>query len=346
MKALEKAWYSGAKWPLLLLPLEGIYQHLARKDQAKKQARQKPLPVPVIVVGNITVGGTGKSPVVSMLCRLLQRHGWQPGVISRGYGGKKTDGPVAVTADSDAMEVGDEPVMLAAQTECPVVIDQDRYRAATALLNKAFFQKHFPGHTACNLIISDDGLQHLSLPRDVEWVIVDAMRGLGNGHCLPVGPLREPADRLKKVNLVLANGSNRPVDVAGIQAQPMKLSPRYWRNLRTGETFSASRPPFKTSQRRPAFAMAGIGNPERFFQTLEDLELHIERHPFPDHHIYKDHEVPDGRVVLMTAKDAVKCRQWTQETHWALDVEACIKPELIETLHHQLLNVLKRKNHG
>ena len=346
MKALEKAWYSGAKWPLLLWPLEGIYQHLARRDQAKKLARQKPLPVPVIVVGNITVGGTGKSPMVSLLCRVLQHHGWHPGVVSRGYGGKKYDSPVAVTAESDATEVGDEPVMLAAQTECPVVIDPDRYRAASALLNKAFFQKNFPGHTACNLIISDDGLQHLSLPRDVEWVIIDATRGLGNGHCLPVGPLREPVDRLKKVTQVFANGSVRPVDFSGVQAQPMKLAPRYWRNLRTGETFSASRPPFKTSLRRPAFAMAGIGNPERFFQTLEDLEVHIERHPFPDHHIFKDHEVPDGRVVLMTAKDAVKCRSWSEETYWALDVEARIKPELIENLHHQLVNVLKRKQHG
>ncbi|OOV88266.1 tetraacyldisaccharide 4'-kinase [Oceanospirillum linum] len=346
MKALEKAWYSGAKWPLLLWPVEVVYRYLARKDQAKKRAQQRALPVPVIVVGNVSVGGTGKSPMVSMLCRVLQHHGWHPGVISRGYGGKKLSGPVAVTAESDAADVGDEPVMLAAQTDSPVVVDQDRYRAARALLDTTFFQKNFPGHTACNLIISDDGLQHLSLPRDIEWVIVDASRGLGNGHCLPVGPLREPAQRLKEVDLVLANGSNCPLDIAGVQAHPMKLSPRYWRNLRTGETFSAGRPPFKTSQRRPAFAMAGIGNPERFFQTLEELELHIERHPFPDHHIYKDHEVPDGRVVLMTAKDAVKCRSWSEETYWALDVEARIKPDLIETLHHQLLTVLKRKHHG
>lgn len=350
MSPLERAWYQGNKWPLLLWPLEGVYRILARRDQAKKRARQKSLPVPVMVVGNISVGGTGKSPMVALLCRTLQHHGWHPGVISRGYGGKKTGRkkehePLAVTASSDPRDVGDEPVMLAAQTQCPVVVGRDRYRAAQALLNPDFFQKHFPAHTPCNLIISDDGLQHLSLPRDVEWVIIDAARGLGNGHCLPVGPLREPAERLKQVDLVLANGTASPVDIAGVRAMPMKLSPRYWRNLHNGETFSAGRPPFKTTLRRPAFAIAGIGNPERFFQTLEGLGLHIERHPFPDHHLYKDHEIPDERLVLMTAKDAVKCRAWSEKTHWALDVEARIKPELIEHLHHQLSHVLKRKTH-
>lgn len=346
MNALEKAWYNGDKWPLLLSPLEELYKYLAHRDQLKKLKRQKPLPVPVIVVGNITVGGTGKSPVVALLCRALKGKGWQPGVVSRGYGGRQTVEPIAVTAQSDVQEAGDEPVMLAAQTGCPVVVDRNRYRAASALLDTAFFQQHFSTHSPCDLIISDDGLQHLSLPRDIEWVVIDAARELGNQHCLPAGPLREPAERLQTVDLVLANGNTAQSEIVGVQAQPMQLQPLYWRNLLTGETCPVSQPPFKTSPSQPAFAMAGIGNPERFFKTLESLGVHFDRHPFPDHYDYQDQDLPEERLVLMTAKDAVKCRGRAKKSYWALDVEAQISSEIIDNIHLQLVNLVKRKKHG
>lgn len=346
MQALEKAWYSRARWPLLLWPVEGLYRLLARWDRARKRARCKPLPVPVLVVGNITVGGTGKSPLVAMLCQELKRQGWHPAVISRGYGGKRQGQPRAVTPDSDVREVGDEPVMLAAQTGCPLVVDCDRYRAAQALLDHDFFRQYFPGKPPCNLIISDDGLQHLALPRDLEWVVIDAERQLGNGHCLPVGPLRESERRLKTVDLVLANGAVQLQSIAGVDAQPMQLIPRYWRNLNTGDVFSAGEPPFRVSEREPAFAVAGIGHPERFFRTLENLGLNIERHPFPDHYDYGEDDLPADRIVLMTAKDAVKCRNRSENTFWALDIEACIAPDIIDRLHHQLMTISERKHHG
>lgn len=346
MNSLEKAWYTGAKWPFLLLPLEGVYKKLARNDQKKKRARQKALPVPVIVVGNITVGGTGKSPVVSHLCRALQKFGWHPGIVSRGYGSQKRTEPLAVTADSDASLAGDEPVMLAAQTSCPVVVDRDRYRAASALLDRTFFQSNFSGSPQCNLIISDDGLQHLSLPRDVEWVVIDASRGLGNGHCLPVGPLREPQSRLKHVDLVLSNGSIQAGQIGGVTAQPMHLLPAVWRNLKTGAIYTADNPPFESTVNAPVVAMAGIGNPERFFLTLEAMGVVIERRPYPDHYSFDGSEVTHNQVVVMTAKDAVKYRRWATENHWVLDVEADIHPSLISALHDQLVDVLTRKNDG
>jgi len=348
MKSLERAWYTGAKWPLLLMPLEILYRVLAARDQVRKKTLQQPLPVPVLVIGNINVGGTGKSPVVALLCRELKRLGWHPGIISRGYGGQagqKGDSPVAVTAESDPALVGDEPVMLAMQTQCPVVVDQNRFRAAEALLTPAFFQGAFAGKTPCNLVISDDGLQHLSLPRDIEWVVVDAKRGLGNGHCLPVGPLRESADRLQQVDLVLANGADRALAVAEAKAQPMALTPRYWRNLKTGQTFTAQQPPFDTHKEK-AIAVAGIGHPERFFQTLDGMGFRFERRPLDDHHLFTAHDLPDDQLILMTAKDGVKCQRWASEKHWVLDVEAEINPDIVLKLHHQLLDILKRKDHG
>ncbi|WP_028301157.1 tetraacyldisaccharide 4'-kinase [Oceanospirillum beijerinckii] len=349
--SLQQAWYADARWPLLLTPLEWLYRRLASSDQAKKRAQQWQAPVPLMVVGNITVGGTGKSPLVCTLVHELKQRGWQPGIVSRGYGGQSKHYPLLVDENSDPVQAGDEPVMLAGQTGCPVVVDPNRTAAAQYLLQQ----------TEVNLIISDDGLQHLSLGRDLELVVIDAQRGLGNGHCLPVGPLREPADRLHTVDYIFANGA---VDGSAISTicdavpgtatakalgpvknlkgnvQAMTLQPVQWRQPATGQCFDISERPFDVSVK----AVAGIGHPERFFSSLRELGLTVEGEGFADHHRFKAGDITDdGRPVLMTAKDAVKCRHWMTPNHWVLDVSARIAPELIEAINEQLLKIQKEK---
>lgn len=352
--SLQQAWYSDARWPLLLTPLEWLYRSLASNDQAKKRAKQWQAPVPLIVVGNITVGGTGKSPLVCTLVHELKQCGWTPGIVSRGYGGKSEHYPLLVDENSDPVQAGDEPVMLAGQTGCPVVVDPERAAAAQYLLQQ----------TEVDLIISDDGLQHLSLGRDLELVVIDAQRGLGNGHCLPVGPLREPADRLHSVDYIFSNGA---ADIAACgavfnavsgnaaaelllptknvtsQAQPMTLQPVQWRQPATGQCFAITERPFDESVK----AVAGIGHPERFFSSLRELGLTVEGQGFADHHSFKASDIADdGRPVLMTAKDAVKCRDWMTPNHWVLDVSARIAPEVIEAINEQLLKIQKEKSNG
>lgn len=344
MNRLESAWYTQARWPLLLTPVEWLYKHLAARDRQKKQKKQWCAPVPVLVVGNITVGGTGKSPLVSALVHFLRAQGWTPGIISRGYGGQSETYPMRVDGDSDPVIAGDEPVMLAGQTGAPVVVDPDRARAARCLLQ----------HTACDLIISDDGLQHLSLGRDMEIVVIDGQRGLGNGHCLPVGPLREPADRLHQVDYIMLNGApsngnagQKFQRTAGLpemlMTTPMRLVPLHWRQPSTGNTFSISAPPFG----RVVRAVAGIGHPERFFNTLKQLGLEVSGQGYPDHHPFKPEEIhTEGDPVLMTAKDAVKCAPWLTDNHWVLDVSAEPDPVIMSDIHAKLLTIQKEKSNG
>ena len=198
MTWLEKRWYSTST-PLLLLPFEWLFRLLVLLRRLAFRLGLKPsyaLPVPVIVVGNISVGGTGKTPLVVWLVSLLRKAGYHPGIVSRGYGGKAERWPQQVRPDSDPQTVGDEPVMLAQRCACPIVAAPDRVAAAKLLLK----------HTKCDLIITDDGLQHYRLKRDIEIVVVDGERRFGNGHCLPAGPLREPQSRLAEVDFVIANG--------------------------------------------------------------------------------------------------------------------------------------------
>ncbi|MDX2349092.1 MAG: tetraacyldisaccharide 4'-kinase, partial [Porticoccus sp.] len=195
--SLEQAWYRHNSWALLFLPFSWLFRGVAatRRYYHQKVAPSPSLNVPVIVVGNITVGGTGKTPLLLALVAHFKQQGYRPGVISRGYGGNASEYPLRVTTESAAAEVGDEPLLLA--SACPVVVDPDRYRAAQFLLEQ----------TDCDLILSDDGLQHYRLPRDIEIVVVDGGRGFGNGHCLPAGPLREPVSRLTQADFVLINSA-------------------------------------------------------------------------------------------------------------------------------------------
>ncbi len=306
---LLKHWY-GEKpcgcLTVLLVPLSWLYRCIIwLRKQLYRFAILKSyrLDVPVIVVGNITVGGTGKSPLTVAIAHQLQQAGYRPGLISRGYGGQSKTWPQWVTADSNPELVGDEPVMLVQQTGCPMVVGPDRVQAARTLLKQA----------DCNVIISDDGLQHTPLMRDLEIAVVDGERRYGNGQCLPAGPLREPFSRLNTVDAEVCQGQAQANEYAMTLslAKPINMS-----SQKTAQSWSD----FKT----PVHAVAGIGHPERFFKALEQKGLTVIRHPFPDHHDYvkSDLEFDDNYPILMTAKDAVKCLAFSMTNGWCVPVTA------------------------
>ena len=279
------------------------------------------LPVPVVVVGNITVGGTGKTPLVIALARALAARGHVPGIVTRGYGGTTRD-IAAVAPDSDPALVGDEPLLLANRAGCPVWRGADRVAAATALLM---------AHPEIDCLISDDGLQHLRLGRDVEIAVIDGARGLGNGLPLPSGPLREPAARLRAVDAVVINGTG----AAGLPpGTPLTLEGSRLINLTNGSAVI----PLQAWRGREVHAVAGIGHPPRFFDQLRAAGLRVEEHPFPDHHPFTagDLAFDTVRPVVMTEKDAVKCRRFAREDWWYLPVEARIDPAFFDMVAARL----------
>lgn len=326
MKRLDHYWYSLNQVALLLLPLSWLFCALVALRRAAYRAgwlRSERLPVPVVVVGNITVGGSGKTPLVIWLARYLREQGLHPGIISRGYGGLAAHWPQPVDADSDPHLVGDEPVLMAQYCDCPMAVGPDRVAAARLLL-----QAH-----ACNIIISDDGLQHYRLVRDVEIAVLDGERRLGNGFCLPAGPLREAPDRLGSVGLRVGNGRAEEGE------HLMTLQPGAVFHLRDGvqrtlDDFRGCR----------VHALAGIGHPPRFFQLLRDHGIEVIEHPFPDHHRYAvaDVQFGDGLPVLMTEKDGVKCRAYGDEHLWSVAVSA----RLPEAFGARLLSLLGEVSHG
>ncbi|MDN3555657.1 tetraacyldisaccharide 4'-kinase [Halomonas maura] len=319
-----RAAYAGSPWLVALRPLEALYRlAVARRARAYAEGRRDVwrAPVPVVVVGNITLGGTGKSPLVAWLARHLQARGWSPGILSRGYGGRSAHYPLCLTDQTSAAASGDEPRMLADQTGVPVVVDPDRPRGARRLLEEG-----------CDILLSDDGLQHLGLGRDLEILVVDGHRGLGNGRCLPAGPLREPAGRLASVDAVVVNGEpRRPLPTGG---HAMTLEPIAWRSLAGGQRHAVAPPPFAGE----VHAVAGIGRPARFFATLRGLGLEVDPHPFGDHHRFTaaDLAFGDDLPVVMTAKDAVKCRDLAGPGTWVLEVEAAPAPGFVDWLDARL----------
>ena len=295
--------------------------------------------VPVIVVGNITVGGTGKTPMVMYLANYLQEIGFKPGIITRGYKSKVNRSAVPVFKNSDAELFGDEPVILANNTNCPVVIGRQRAKAVRFLLN----------NYQVNIIIADDGLQHHALARDLEIVMIDGARMFGNGYLLPRGPLREHLDRLQTANLVLLNGGNQqPADkiaaISSINAKinvkqyNIKLIPEIIRQVVNSSITKA------VSDFKLVHAVAGIGNNNRFFEALENLGIKIIRHGFPDHYQYReqDFNFNDNLPIVMTEKDAVKCQKFATDNFWYLQVKVDI--ENIIEFHSYLAEFIKR--HG
>lgn len=337
MNWLEKSWYKRDTKPFFLLRnLELLYLHLAKRKTTKEKKHQWQPPVPVILVGNINIGGTGKTPLVIYLVELLQQHGYKPGVISRGYKSKAPKYPLSITASTPTEHSGDEPAMIYKRCNCPVVIAPNRIAAATKLLQQD-----------CNLIISDDGLQHQRLGRDIEIVVLDGKRGLGNQHCLPAGPLREPANRLSQVDFVVTTGEDSYGLPDKLQAITMKLQPTLFKSCNDTETKAISQ--FKSNK---LHAMAGIGNPQRFFDTLRQLvDADIMYHSKPDHHTYsmKDFELQPPAPLIMTEKDAIKVADFKLVDTWYLEVSAQLPAtfdEQIIELVNRSINNRKGKNNG
>ncbi len=275
------------------------------------------LPVPVIIVGNISVGGNGKTPLVVTIVEWLNEAGYKPGVLSRGYGGK-TPYPATVTNASLASEVGDEPLLLKQRLSCPIVVDPIRPRGGLHLI-----EQH-----QCDIIVCDDGLQHYALRRDIEIAVVDGVRLFGNGFMLPMGPLRENQSRLESVDFVIFNGQTSGKKLtAQLNKHTMELQPADFVNLANP---SDSKPIKDMTQ--PATALAGIGYPQRFFDLLKQHGVNLEQTlSFVDHHQFSAEEIPTG-TVLMTEKDAVKCQKFAQSDWWYLPVNAQISGQFKQHL--------------
>lgn len=321
---LERQWYRGGLWSRLLLPLSlllSLVVWLRRSAYRTGLLSSWRATVPVIVVGNITVGGTGKTPLVLWLVDFLKAQGRHPGIISRGYGGNARDA-VQVTPASHPDEAGDEPLLMARRASCPVWIGRDRPAAARALL---------AAYPECDVLVSDDGLQHYALARDFEIVVVDGARWYGNGAMLPVGPLREPLWRLRSVNAVVINGGHAAL---GKGAYAMALrGDEFHRLCNDAETAAA----VDFSGKR-LHAIAGIGHPARFFNHLRSLGLDVIEHAFPDHHRFaaEDLQIDHAAAILMTEKDAVKCFAFAPPNAWYLPVKAeipdCLGEKILEKI--------------
>lgn len=327
---LHAVWYEGRRpGPLgpILIVLAGVHAGVLAVRRALDRLgarRPQPLPVPVIVVGNRTVGGTGKTPLVLALVEHFRAQGRRPGVVSRGYG-RRSHGQVRVEPDTPAEMAGDEPALIASRTRVPVCVDRDRVQAAWTLVA-----------AGCDLIIADDGLQHRRLGRTVEIEVIDAARGYGNGRLLPAGPLREPPapdfpGLRVSTGIETEPASPAPTDPA--QPWPMRLRPLHLRGLRDDR-----RTALTVLRGRRVHAVAGIGNPERFFRTLRRLAADPIEHPFPDHHRFvpADLHFATSEPIVMTEKDAIKCRDFDlPEAHW-LEIAADLPAEFLAALDRHL----------
>ncbi|WP_097461203.1 tetraacyldisaccharide 4'-kinase [Mangrovitalea sediminis] len=316
---VDRLWYRRARPLLILAPLAWLFGVIVRRRRLRYRTGNSASyrsSLPVIVVGNITVGGTGKSPLTAWLVEFLKRQGKRPVIVSRGYGGRADYYPCVIDAHSRPETVGDEPLMLARLTGVPVVVDPQRARAA------AYVQERSLG----DIIVCDDGLQHYALQRDVEIVVFDGQRGVGNGMLLPVGPLREPLARAVEADLLVANGGV-PATLSGLPIHEMRLAPRQLRRVSTGETA-----PLEWLHGQTVHGVAGIGNPARFFDTLTKLGANVIPHPLPDHYRLTASDIDYLGEVVMTDKDAVKCEAFAGERAWALEVNAELGSEFVSAL--------------
>ncbi|MBY6062787.1 tetraacyldisaccharide 4'-kinase [Pseudidiomarina sediminum] len=326
--SITKAWYrkTVVPWLWLFLPFHALFVAVSTWRRRRFLSHPPtPLSVPVIVVGNISVGGTGKTPVTLALIERLQALGHQPAIISRGYGGKGPF-PLRVTATTPAQCCGDEPLLLAQRSGVPLVVAPDRNAAAAEVLRIA------PKTT---VIISDDGLQHYALARQFEIAVVDAARGVGNGWRLPIGPLREPVQRLASVDAIVVNGAPTPAELHGLShVYAMQLQPQGWRRV-SDDAPCAALPNGRT------VAIAGIGHPERFFATVSQLESRdFDTQAFADHYAYSAQDADalgTYEVVLMTEKDAMKWRGLAAASKaYYLPVTAQLPAALIAQIADQL----------
>jgi tetraacyldisaccharide 4'-kinase len=327
-KFIQNAWRrKDAFFYIILVPLSWLFAlitALRRKLYQFGILKSTALPVPVIIIGNINVGGSGKTPAVIWLANQLKQQGYKPAVISRGYGGNATQA-TSVTPASLPSIVGDEPVLIASRCGCPVWVGANRVDAATELLK---------ARSDCNVIISDDGLQHYRLKRDFEIVVVDAETGKNNARLLPAGPLREPLSRLDKVDAIVCNGETCNSEKTRTAAYQMQLVGEKFYNL-ADANLTASAADFK---QKKVTALAGIGKPERFFEHLRKQGLTFASLSFADHYAFTAQDLAkiDGDAIIMTEKDAVKCKVFTRKNCWVLPVEASIDEALMPLILNKL----------
>jgi tetraacyldisaccharide 4'-kinase len=323
-RILEDTWYSKTGLTQVLRPLSWLFiiivivRRQLYKLNIMKSTR---LPVPVIIVGNLTVGGTGKTPLVIWLADFLKSAGYKPGILSRGYSGKANKWPQQVRPDSDPVIVGDEAVVIARRTGCPMAVGPDRVTAGQALLK----------YSDCDVIICDDGLQHYALARDIEIMVIDGVRRFGNGFCLPAGPLRERQSRKDEVDCKVTTG------VAAQGEYAMSYHGTQIINLLSGQKQDLSE-----VRGENIIAIAGIGNPDRFFNYLRSNGLRLNTRAYPDHYHYKTNsiDVDETATVLMTEKDAVKCQRYAKQDWWYLPVDV----DLPKEFGLEIINLIGKTN--
>ena len=325
---VNRIWYQSIQpWQLLLTPLSlvfGVVIKLRALSYRKGWSQSTDIAAPVIVVGNVTVGGSGKTPFVIWLAELFLAHGYRPGIVSRGYGGAATYWPQQVRIDSDPKVVGDEPILLALRTNCPVVVDPIRVRGAEALINQA----------GCDLIIADDGLQHYALQRDLEIGMVDGRRRFGNGWLLPAGPLREPVARLEKCDFIVAKGRARGREYLMKFADHELVPVNSDRPGQSPEVFAGTQ----------VHAVTAIADAESFFVVLRRLGMDVIEHAYGDHQSLPREALNfgDQLPVVITEKDAVKCRHHADDNCWALRFSVVIA----DKLDQKLVNILESRKDG
>ncbi len=318
MHWLQNHWNRITPLHLILFPISmvfGVLVALRRTLYRNLIFSSDQLLLPVIVIGNISVGGTGKTPLTLALAQQLVERDWHPLIVSRGYGGKSRQ-PLHVDANSTAQQAGDEPLLMARRNICPVWVGRNRAATAHAATQT---------HPQCDVVLCDDGLQHYRLQRDVEIAVIDGARGFGNGFLLPAGPLREPVARLRTVDAVVVNGGDT---LPGQYA--MHLSGELFYNL-LDPVQTADAAHFHTTRNH---AIAGIGHPQRYFQHLEKMGISFTPHAFPDHHPYSadDLAIENCDAILLTEKDAVKCTAFADTRYWVLRVDAQIDSTLIDLI--------------
>ena len=309
-------WYEGAPVPWWMRALQPVYRSLRALHVATWRTglrRTARIAVPVIVVGNITAGGSGKTPLVIALVDALRQRGWRPGVISRGHGGTEV-GPLLLDDVPDPARVGDEPCLIRRRTGAAVAIGRDRARAAALLLERGV-----------NVVVADDGLQNPSFARDVEICVIDGQRRFGNGRLLPAGPLREPLERLGSIPFQVCNG--------GV-AQPGEIPMRLLGDVAVPVERTAATRPLESFAGQRVHAIAAIGNPERFFLGLRAHGIEVVAHPFADHHAFvaSDLAFADDLPVLMTEKDAVKCVAFANARFWCVPVRAELPESFLDAI--------------
>lgn len=323
----DSMWYGQRPIALAFVPLSWLFFVIIKIRKllyTKGWKTSMKVAAPVIIVGNITVGGTGKTPLVIWLAQLLEKAGYRPGIISRGYKGIASSWPQQAREDSDSRVVGDEAKILAKRAGCPVAVGPDRAKSAQALI-----ERH-----GCDVIVSDDGLQHYAIQRDIEIAIIDGERRYGNSFLLPAGPLREPVERLSTVDMVVCNG------LASSGEFPLRVEGKVAFNV-NDETLTK---PLEEFKGQSVHAVAGLGNPSRFFSHLKKFGILFESHIFSDHYAYTSNDISfaDDKLVMMTEKDAVKCTDIASDNCWYVPIRA----QMTEKFGLTVLSLLQKSTHG